>query len=206
MKRLWIIEFVANAILIAIFYQWLGIRDSRASQLILSAVIALVIAAGTIWLHSRTFNQKPLHFGFMLLIFVLLYWGIAYLPLDRMGLWLASTLTLRSRKPVSPATVTNILNWVRWTIQWIVVPLLILRRKRPVVWLQFAAVVLAGFLIPHYLVNWTPKLESTAAQIASFIIRFGIAYCLVVSGFVAFSRLTASGNPEVSQPITAPLP
>jgi hypothetical protein len=206
MKHLWLIHFLANAILLVVFYEWLGIRDSRISQLLLSAFIGIALLSGIVLLHSQTFNINPRRFAVIFLIFLLIYWGLSAIPLDKAGVWIASTLTFRSRKPVNPATVLNLLNGLRWILQWIVVPLILLQRTRPAFWLQFAAIVLLAFVVPRYLISWTPKLNGTALQILSFLLRFGIAYCLAITGFVALARLTSSGRPDLIQPITAPLP
>jgi hypothetical protein len=205
--RLWWIQFVANAVIIALFYEWLGIRDSRISQLILSAVLGLVLIAAVVWLHSGTFHIKPpLRFALLLLIFVLACWGLESLPLQKAALAMASNLTFRSRKPVNPESVLAVMTALRWVCQWIIIPLLLMQRRRFGFWMQFAGIVLVAFLVPRFLIGWTPKLTGTGPQVASFVIRFGLAYCLAITGFVAFSRLTSSGSPEASQPITAPLP
>lgn len=206
MKKIWLLQFVANALLVYAFYEWLGIRDSRASQLILSVVLGLAIIAGTVFLHSRTFHVKPLRFAAILLVFLVVFWGLNQLPLDRFGLWLASTLTYRLRKPVKPPTVVQTLTWLKLFLQWIVVPLLLLQRRSPRFWLQYIAVVLVAFFVPSLLIHWTPKLTGTALQVTSFVLRFGVAYCLVTTGFVALWRFTASGNPVESQPSTVALP
>jgi hypothetical protein len=206
MKKLWLIQFVANALIVFAFYEWLGIRDSRASQLILSFVLGLAIIAGTVFLHSRTFHMKPLRFAAILLIFLLVVWGLNQIPLDKFGLWLASILTFKSRKPVKPDLVVSVLMWLKLSIQWIIVPLLLLQRRSPKFWLQYIAVVLVAFFVPSLLIHWTPKLTSTALQVTSFILRFGVAYCLVTTGFVALWRFTDSGSPVASQPNTVALP
>jgi hypothetical protein len=205
-KRFWLLQFVCNALLLFAFYEWLGVRDSRASQLILSFVLGAAIIAGTVFLHSRTFHMKPLQFAAALLIFALVGWGLLSLPIDQAGLWLASTLTYRIRKPFNPATVTQALGWLRWFVQWIVVPLVLLRQRNPRFWWRFAATVVLAFLVPSYLVHWTPKLTATSAQVVSFVLRFGVAYLLITTGFVAIWRITSSGSPVESQPSTAALP
>jgi hypothetical protein len=205
-RKIWLLQFVANALIVWAFYEWLGIRDSRASQLILSFVLGLWIVAGTVFLHSRTFHMKPLRFAAVLLIFLLICWALNQLPLDKFGLWLASTLTYRLRKPVKPDSVVRALTYVKLLVQWIVVPLLLLQRRSPRFWLQYVAVVLVAFFVPSLLIHWTPKLTSTALQVTSFVLRFGVAYCLVTTGFVAFWRFTSSGSPVESQPSTAALP
>jgi hypothetical protein len=200
------LQFVANALIVYAFYEWLGIRDSRASQLILSFVLGLAIIAGTVLLHSRTFHIKPLRFAVILLLFLLICWGLSALPLDKFGLWIASTLTFRLRKPIKPASVVRILIYLEMFIQWIVVPLLLLGRRSPKFWLQYVAVALLAFFVPTLLIHWTPSLSATWLQVTSFVVRFGLAYCLVTTGFVAFWRFTSSGSPVESQPNTTALP
>jgi hypothetical protein len=206
MKKLWLLQFICNALLIFAFYEWLGVRDSRTSQLIISFVLGAAIIAGTVFLHSRTFNMKALHFALALLIFALVCWGLYSLPIDRAGLWIASTLTHATRKAIKPSIVTAILNYARWFIQWIIVPLLLLRNRCEKFWMKYAAIVVVGFVVPSLLIHWTPKLTGTALQVTSFVLRFGIAYLLITTGFVAFSRLTSKGSPVESQPTTAALP
>jgi hypothetical protein len=205
MRKIWLLQFVANALIVFAFYEWLAIPDSRTSQLTLSFVLGAAILAGMVFLHSRTFHIKPLHFALALLIFLLVSWGLSSLN-DKVGLWIASTLTYRLRKPVRPEYVYRILWATRWVIQWILVPLLLLRKRSPRFWLQYTAVVLVALLVPSLLIHWTPKLTSTALQITSFLLRFGMAYCLVTTGFAALWRLTESGSPVVNQPSAAALP
>jgi hypothetical protein len=189
-RKLWAIEFVVNAVLLFLFFEWLGIRDSRISQIVLSFLLIAGIAAGAVWLHSRTFNVKPLRLAVLLFFFLMFCWGLSAIPFDKLSLWIASSLTYRIRKPVNPATVGMLLNGVRWFLQWIVAPLILLQRREPKFWAQYAAVVLVAFLGAGFLIHWTPKLDSTAAQVVSFGIRFGAAYCLATTGFVALNRVT----------------
>ena len=206
MKKIWLLQFVANALIVFAFYEWLGIRDSRPSQLILSLLLGAAIIAGTVFLHSRTFHLKPLYFALALLIFLLVCWGLGALPLQKPALWIASTLTHSLRKPIKPGTVFKILDDVHWVLQWIIVPLLLLRKRSARFWFQYTVVLLVAFVVPSMLIHWTPKLTSTALQVTSFVLRFGIAYCLITTGFVAFWRFTSSGSPVASQPSTAALP
>jgi len=205
-KKFWLIQFIANALIVFAFYEWLGIRDSRASQLIISLVLGLAIAAGTVFLHSRTFNMKPGRFAVILLIFLLVCWGLNAIPIDRAGVWLASVLTYNLRKPVKPAFMVSVLTLLKDFVQWIVVPLLLLHRHHSLFWLQYIGVVLAGFFIPSLLIHWTPTLTATWLQVTSFALRFLVAYCLVTTGFAALWRLTSSGSPAPSQPKTVALP
>jgi hypothetical protein len=190
-KRLWVIEFVANAVLLFALYEWLGIRDSRISQIVLSFVLIVAMAAGAVWLHSRTFSMKPLRLAFLAFFFLMFCWGLSTIPFDRISLWIASTLTLRLRRPVNPVTVGTVLNCARWFVQWIAVPLILLQRKDRIFWLQYTGVIVGAFLLPGLLIHWVPRLNPTAAQVASFVARFGLAYCLAITGFVALSWFTS---------------
>jgi hypothetical protein len=206
MKKFWLLQFAANLALILGFYEWLGIRDSRISQLILSTVLGLALIAGTVFLHSRTFHLPPVRFAIVLAIFLLICWGMGAIPLDKFGLWIASSLTYRLRKPVRPDLIQRILDYLRIFVQWIVVPLLLLGRRSPKFWLEYVLILLGAFWVPSWLIHWTPKLTATALQVASFILRFGIAYCLVVTGFTALWLFTSPGKPVESQPSTVPVP
>lgn len=206
MKRDWLLQVFGNALLIFLFYEWLGIRDSRISQIVLSLVLALGIFAGAVFLHSRTFSVRPGRFAIVLLAFLLVWWAISLIPVGKFGQWFASVMTFKSRKPVNPATVVKYLDDARWVIQWLVVPSLLLRMKSTRVFLFFALLVIIGFAAPYAIIHWTPKLESTAAQVTSFVLRFGLAYCLLVTSCVLFARFTSSGRPLASQPSTAALP
>ena len=205
MRKIWLLQFVANAVIIFAFYEWLGIRDSRVSQLILSAVLGLAIISGAVFLHSVTFHMHHHRFAVILLIFVLLCWGLMLLPLDRWGLWIASTLTFRLRKPIKPDSVTTLLNYLRMFLQWIVIPLVLLQRRHLLFWLSYTGILLAAFFVPTLLIHWTPKFTPTWLQVGSFVFRFGLAYCLVTTGFTALWRLTSAGMPARIQPSPAAL-
>jgi hypothetical protein len=206
MKKMWLLQFVANALILFAFYEWLGIRDSRASQLILSFVLGLAIVAGTVFLHSRTFHLTPFRFAALLGIFLLICWGLMALPLDKWGLWTASTLTLKLRKPVKPEWMFQIFDDIRIVIQWIVVPLLLLQNRSAKFWIQYIAIVIGAFFIPAFLIHWNPKPDGTILQVTSFVLRFGAAYCLMTTGFAALWWFTSAGTPVESQPSTPALP
>ena len=206
MKREWLIQFVGNALLIFLFYEWLGIRDSRISQIILSFVLGIGIFTGVVFLHSRTFHQEPGRFAVVLVLFLLIWWGLSLIPVGKCGQWIASILTLKTRKPISPAFVSKYLDDMRWFVQWLLVPSLLLRMKSVRILFLFTLLTLVGFATPGVLISWTPKFESTAAQIVSFVLRFGFAYCLLTTCCAAFMRFTSPGTPAVSQPKTAAFP
>lgn len=225
MKRAWLAQFAGNAVLLFLIWEWLGIRDARAWQLALTASLGLIIIAGTLWLHAATFHwfasrdwrvplRRILIFAGALALFLLLAWGLDALPLDRWSVWTGSILTFKSRKPVNPATVLRVMQGVRWFLKWIVLPVLLLpvaagkprQSLRPRFWLQYIAAVVICFWLPGKLIHWTPRFEATVAQVVSFLFRFGIAYCLAVTGWLALAFFSSGGRPAATQPSTAPLP
>lgn len=145
MKRLWLIQAAGNAFLFWCAFTWLGIRDSRTSQLVETAVLGLLILILWLWLQDGTFaycgdrsqglwaafrrSAKTLAiFSTVVIAFVLLVWALGKLegPLTTAGQRTASWLTFHLRKPIKPAT------WVRgylallWAVRWIVLPVLTL--------------------------------------------------------------------------------
>lgn len=226
MKRVWALHVTANALLLWLVWIWLGIRDARAWQIAITAVLGLAIVAGALWLHGTTWNWAatrewkllPLRrlavFALVLAVFLLISWGLGKLPLDRAAVWIGSLLTIQSRKPVNPAMIGRVLYWLRWFVQWVIVPVLLLpiaggdRRQslRPRFWLEYCAVLIAGFLVPGWLLHWAPKFGNTSAEVASFIVRFGVAYGLAIAGWIALAFFSSGGRPPVTQPTTASLP
>jgi len=66
----------------------------------------------------------------------------------------------------------------------------------------FAASLALGYL----LINWVPKIEGLAGQLASVILRFGLAYLLVLFAWLNLLRVTSAGTPRSIQESTAPAP
>ena len=113
----------------------------------------------------------------------------------------------------------RIFNAVRWFVQWVLAPILLLpvaacgfgrdslrQSRKPRFWLEYIVVLVAGFYLPGKLIHWVPRLQATAAEVISFVVRFGIAYCLAVAGWLALAFFSSGGKPAVTQTSTAPLP
>jgi hypothetical protein len=147
-------------------------------------------------------------FTAVFLTFVLLLWALGKLeePLYNAGQRTASWLTFHLRKPIKPATWAAAYVAVLWGLRWIVLPLLVLpvaagvavqgargmwRRAPRVLWLQYLAALLIGFYLPMRLIHWVPKLSETSAQVMSFTLRFGIAYVLMITAWLAVAFFSA---------------
>src|SRR5579859_1826488 len=141
MKRLWLIQAIGNAFLFWCAFTWLGLRDSKTSQLIETAVLGLLIAIPWLWLQDGTFvycadrsqrlwpafrrGAKTLAvFSAVVIAFVLIVWALGKLeaPLTTAGQRTASWLTFHLRKPVKPASWARGYVAVLWGVRWILLP------------------------------------------------------------------------------------
>jgi hypothetical protein len=226
MKRLWVIQAVGNALLFWCAFTWLGIRDSKALQLVETALFGLLILIPWLWLQDGTLaycsdrsqglggsfrrGAKTLAtFAAVVIVFGLLFWALGKLegPLTTAGERTASWLTFHLRKPIKPTTWARAYLAVLWGIRWIVLPVMMLPiaagaaangarglRSKPtkVFALQYLAALAIGLYIPGLLIHWIPKLTETTAQVLSFTVRFGLAYALMITAWLALAFFSAS--------------
>lgn len=200
MKRVFVLHLIANAALIALLYVWLGIRDAPAWQILLTLVLGAGIAGAAVYLHAGTWHwmrardwrvppRTLLRFAGGLLLFAIAAWLLSLIPVERAGLWTASMLTFKSRKPVSPETVQRMFGAAVWLLTWFMLPVALFGQwRRWRFWFVWAAVLLLGWYVPQRLVHWTPDSKSTAAEVVSVAIRWGAAYSLVIAGWLTVLR------------------
>lgn len=217
MKRLWLMQLTGNALAFWFGFMWLGIGDSRATQLARTVIYGLLIIVPWLWLQNATFAyfgdrkagvaaafRKGLRtlarFAGIVIAFVLIVWALGLLagPLSRAGQATASWLTFHLRKPVKPVWFVRGYLAVLWGLRWIVVPVLFLPllagyRKLPdrVFWIEYLIALALGFWAPSMLVSWVPHLTGSAAQVMSFLLRFGLAYLLMITSWIAIGFFTA---------------
>lgn len=141
-RKLLLLHLVANALLLWLGYEWLGVGESTLLRLLWSAVDALLILALSCWLHGATFayfrdgvppgingafrlalrNLPPLlvvALAVLLLYGWLEWWqGYSVTPAAKLSSW----LTLRLRKPVAPASVLQFFNAMLWMVRWVLLP------------------------------------------------------------------------------------
>jgi len=196
-KRVFGLHLAANAVLLALIYFWLGIRDARAWQVLLTLVLGTAIVASALWLHAATWHwmvardwRVPrvtfVKFAVGFAIFVVVWWLLSLIPVSRGALWTASLATLKSRKPVTPESIERIFQAVLWLVRWFALPILLFRQWRNFrFWGLLAAVLLLSVYLPERLVHWTPGFKNTAAEVVSVLLRWGLAYGLAVAGWLA---------------------
>ncbi|HVP55765.1 MAG TPA: hypothetical protein VMU45_12305 [Candidatus Eisenbacteria bacterium] len=139
--KLWLLNFVANAVLLAVWYFWLLIPDAHIWQVAGSAVIAVVTVALVLWLRSGTlawfrvnvfreegtiwpaYRHSLRHvpaLGIWVLVFVLLGWMVwslrDYVP--QFAVWIRQKLGAGP----PPRNILNDLNWLLLVIVGFVMP------------------------------------------------------------------------------------
>jgi hypothetical protein len=137
----------------------------------------------------------------------------------------ASWLTLKLRKPVRPTALARIVSVLFWLVRWMVLPVLLLpmaagvaargwrgfahlgamARKR-LYWVEVPVLLLCAICVPALIYGWTPRVASFGMQMASFVVRLGVAYFLGVAAWLVLVRVTSSGSPRSTQPRTVPSP
>lgn len=227
LNRLWMIHLAANALLIWLIYEWLGIPDAKGIQLFATAIFGLIVIFFALWLHGSTFaffrERLPLRkafarglrglprFGLWVLVMIVIYWFLAWLDgyAAKPAFAIASWFTLHLRKPVKPESIGMIFTVAIRVLQWAVVPLLLLplawppsRRVTGRLWWQTPAFVIGAFFIPWKLVHWVPNATGVTPETISAVLRFGLAYLVGVTLWLLLIRSAMGGNPVESQPST----
>ncbi len=106
----------------------------------------------------------------------------------------------------SPRQVYHLADWLLWLLIWILLPILWLPiastaaavglkatrmarslcvLKRPVFWLWFGILMLAGAYLPYKLIWWIPDVSTITKQAWSAGLRFALAYLLLISAWVS---------------------
>jgi hypothetical protein len=132
---------------------------------------------------------------------------------ERVANWLSSFLTFRLRRPVTPAAVAWTFSWIIMIASVVVLPALLLpagsqaaregfsglswsgikrslrlpRRLR--YWGAYAALLLAGVVLPYVLVWWIPEVGGFYAETTSLVARFLAAYLLAVTSWLVLVSL-----------------
>jgi hypothetical protein len=143
--RLLLVHAPANALLLWLAYEWLGVDETNTGRLLLSAVDALAILALVCWLWGATlvwfraaeprlndsFRTALRHLGGLLALSLaaLALYGLAAkaaAALPQPALKVASWLTWTLRTPIKPAWIAAIFTAIVWLLRWAVLPVLLL--------------------------------------------------------------------------------
>jgi len=245
-RWLYLTHLVGNALLLWLGYYWLGVGESTTARLLWSALLAVIGLCGALWLHGAgfayfrfpdrlairpAFQAALAHLPalFLLAIVALLIYGLLAWWRDysvQPALKIASYLTLKTRKPVKPASAQAVFDGALWLVRWLVVPVILLPlasaiaskgrhgfrgesrgvRRRPLYWIEVIGLLLIGIWLPLKLIVWVPGLHSFGMQMVSFLFRLLIAYLLFTAALLSLEFFTSGGRPRVSQVKTASAP
>jgi hypothetical protein len=143
-RKLFVLHLVADAILLWLGYQWLGVAESTRALLLFSVLSALGILALACWFHGATLaffraagpktevaRTALRHLPALVAaaILVLALYGLVAWAAAASGqpaFRLASWLTLKLRTAVKPTTVARIFLGGFWIVRWVVLPVALL--------------------------------------------------------------------------------
>ena len=233
--RLFAIHVAGNGVVLGLAYYWLGIGESRAATLAWSAVLALIILCLACCLHGGTlvffragesrslsvaFRTTLRHMAPFLAAVVLIaavYWLLAQWAAysTTPALHIASWCTLKLRKPIKPATVMRVFNFVLALVRWMVIPVFVLPmfsgvaalgwrgfaefgrlRRSPLYWIAAPLLLLCALALPWHLIGWVPHVGSFTMEMVSFTGRAAVAYFLFITAWIFLASLTSGGKTE----------
>jgi len=222
------VHLVGNAMLLWLGYYWLGLGETRAATLSWSALVALLLLTLECWLHGTTFayfsgvHRLPLRrlppLVAAVIVLLAVYWALARWSdySSQPAFKIASYLTMTFRKPVKPAIVLSVLNFVLWLVRWMVVPVLALpilcgiatrhRSRKWWYWIATPVLLVCALLLPLRLMGWRPYNGGFAMEMFSFVVRLLIAYLLFVGAWLVLEFLTSGGSPRATQSSTVASP
>ena len=208
--RLWLVNLIAGAGLLAAAYGWFWIPDQKFWQLALSALAALTITGACIWLAAASaaaLAESKARYGqcaVWLATLSLWVWVVQWLNAGspRQSAWLASLWAKAVHGQVNPALLTPMLGFIWTAVLWVgfvaLVPYLhlswkesaaALRKRR--YWAAALAGVFAGFWLPWQLFQWAPGFEGFNVQVTSLAIRLAIAWTVMVTAWLWLLALAA---------------
>jgi hypothetical protein len=156
------------------------------------------------------------------LLYGLLNW--LYWNLGHAAFVIGSYFTLHFRKPIPPATVLAVFHAMIWVLRWIVLPVLLVPvaariaiegwrgfrfsqlTKRWLYWVQVGALLVGAIWLPMKLLAWVPTMPNFTAEMASFLVRFAMAYLLFAGMLLVLEWRTAGGTPFVTQRSSSSIP
>ena len=127
----------------------------------------------------------------VLVLYGLLAWAAAFSaqPAFRFASW----LTLKLRTPVRPASVARLFLAGFWMVRWVVLPVALLPMASGIAargwrgvgdftwrvswrrWLEVPLLLVAGLLLPFFLLGWVPVVNAFALEVVSFSLRMLVA-------------------------------
>jgi len=206
-----VIQAGGYLLLLALLYEWLGIGDRSTAQVLLSGLLGAAILLGAVWLLGHalapalSLRRWPVFLAWVVVL-ALAVGGAIWLAgyRSRVGLSVASHLTLWFRRPVKPQSMASLYGALVCIVGTAVVLALLplasaaaegarqgarsaLRQWR--YWAGCAVMIAAGYWLPGLLLGWVPKFSGFGAQTASLIVRFSLAYVIALAAWLEIAWL-----------------
>lgn len=207
LSRPWLIvvHWGGNALLLVLFYLWLGLPERTATDLAASAISLVALLAGALWLYGLTLAafQAPTRAD------------AARRALERMPRLLPWTAL------IAAVSIGAAWRWPQHPLGLLAVPVVLallppagqaaggafsLKQAirilgRPSYWITATGALLLGIQLAKLLVTWAPQASGFAVQSASLALRFGLAGLLAVVAWLWLCAVIGElGRQAVSQP------
>ena len=212
MIRVFLIDAVGHLALFALGYYWLGLPTSSTGNVILSVALVVLMMALVAYLIAFAFNRDArasvgripallIWLGVSGAVWAAFAYLLSFTP--AVDLWINSALTFATRIPMQlPSIIRGVLLiGLLMVALRILLPVAVrvaasgsegLRDWRPVS-LSFGYIgaalawLLIGLWIPWQLFWWIPTITSFAGQMASFVLRAGVAFALFTGCWLLFA-------------------
>jgi hypothetical protein len=141
-RNVFLLHLAANALLLWLAYEWLGVGESTGLRLAWSAIDALLILALVCWLYGATFyffhsTERKLNEAFitslrhiapllLAAVVVLAVYGLLVQSPAQPAFKVASFLTQKLHKPIKPVAILRTFQVLLWLIRWVLLPVALL--------------------------------------------------------------------------------
>jgi len=147
-KRLWLLHFVLNAVIVVASVLWLKIGDASVWQLIFAAIVALLLVVTALWLHGGTLayfldvhggggtslsagfksgRRHLLAFAAWTIIFAIIICNASKLGnTDAFDSWLRSSMPAFLRRMISLNAIDGVVGWSVNFLLYVLIPGLLL--------------------------------------------------------------------------------
>lgn len=187
------IHLAGNAVLLVLFYLWLGLADRTAGDLVISAVLLLLIVLGALWLYGvmlAAFHapaDQPVFLQGLRRLPKFAPWGLLIGAVaaavawwwPRFPFWLAGVAAVLVILPLASQAAGGGFTW-RAAVRML---------RRPQYWLAGILAVVLGLYLPKLLVGWVPETTGLLMQSISLVFRSGLAALLAVISWLALSAV-----------------
>ena len=189
MRRTVAIQAFGYLLLLAAVYAWLSIADGSVWQVALSALLALAIVSGAVWLIADALAAR---------VGKSLPWLLAAAAAVAGCVWLAGRVKSVYAAPLWIAGLVAVLALLPFAGG------VASAARRPSYWAIAFLLALIGLALPWLLVTWVPRFQSFGAQTASLIVRFALAYAIALTSWLLLARLPQRLRPRGEAPEPAP--